>query len=163
MYVTKYIRRGYQSRFFFSLGEHTQHNLSLNSSNLLRHRHQESKTFAFLANLEQLPLSMSKGHGEYGHEEQGRGQYNAPGQGLEEGLFKPSHPHPQPSSSQRTFAPLNRPPPRRVNHTYRDYSTFPLGEIPARKKSQTSFPSKLHQILSAHEHSHVSLEDQRST
>ena len=45
---------------------------------------------------------------------------------------------------------------RRVDHTYRDYSNFPLEELPTRKRAPTNFPSKLHQILSNHEYSHVS-------
>jgi hypothetical protein len=45
---------------------------------------------------------------------------------------------------------------RRVDHTYRDYSNFPLDELPTRKRAPTNFPSKLHQILSNPEYSHVS-------
>jgi hypothetical protein len=45
---------------------------------------------------------------------------------------------------------------RRVDHTYRDYSNFPLEELPIRKRAPTNFPSKLHQILSNPEYSHVS-------
>jgi hypothetical protein len=45
---------------------------------------------------------------------------------------------------------------RRVDHTYRDHSNFPLEELPTRKRAPTNFPSKLHQILSNPEYSHVS-------
>lgn len=44
---------------------------------------------------------------------------------------------------------------RRVDHTYRDYSKFPLEELPTRKRAPTNFPSKLHQILSNPEYAHV--------
>jgi hypothetical protein len=47
-------------------------------------------------------------------------------------------------------------PPRRVDHTYRDFSNFPLDELPTRKRTPTNFPSKLHQILSNPEYAHVS-------
>jgi hypothetical protein len=50
----------------------------------------------------------------------------------------------------------NRTPQRRVDHTYRDYSNFPLEELPTRKRAPTNFPSKLHQILSNPEYAHVS-------
>ena len=73
-------------------------------------------------------------------------------QGLDgEGPPGPSSQSFQPSSSR-----TNRPPPRRVDHTYRDYSNFPSDELPAGKKVPTNFPSKLHQILSNPEYSHVS-------
>ena len=50
----------------------------------------------------------------------------------------------------------NRNPPRHVDHTYRDYSRLSVGELQTRKKQKTNFPSKLHQILSSHEFTHVS-------
>ncbi|KAL3768707.1 hypothetical protein ACHAWU_006808 [Discostella pseudostelligera] len=49
----------------------------------------------------------------------------------------------------------NRTPQRRVDHTYRDYSNFPLEELPTRKRAPTNFPSKLHQILSNPEYAHI--------
>ena len=45
---------------------------------------------------------------------------------------------------------------RHVDHTYRDFSNFPLDELPTRKRAPTNFPSKLHQILSNPEYAHVS-------
>ena len=50
-----------------------------------------------------------------------------------------------------------RAPPRRVDHTYRDYSQFPLDRLPTKsKKGSTNFPAKLHRILSnPDEYSHV--------
>ena len=56
------------------------------------------------------------------------------------------------SKANGTRAPTQR----RVDHTYSDYSNFPLEELPARKRAPTNFPSKLHQILSNPEYSHVS-------
>lgn len=47
-------------------------------------------------------------------------------------------------------------PPHRVDHTYRDFSNFPLEELPTRKRAPSNFPSKLHQILSNPEYAHVS-------
>lgn len=54
-------------------------------------------------------------------------------------------------------------PPRRVDHTYRDFSNFPIDELPAArgKRTPTNFPSKLHQILSNPEYAHVSWNDAR--
>lgn len=50
----------------------------------------------------------------------------------------------------------NRPPPRRVDHTYRDYSGFPAEDFPeAARRAPTNFPSKLHKILSTHEYCHI--------
>ena len=40
----------------------------------------------------------------------------------------------------------NRAPPRRIDHTYRDYSNFPTADLPL--KAPNNFPSKLHHILS---------------
>ena len=49
-----------------------------------------------------------------------------------------------------------RAPSRRVDHTYRDYSLFPLDRLPNGKKGSTNFPAKLHRILSnPDEYSHV--------
>ena len=56
----------------------------------------------------------------------------------------------------RPPAPPARAPPRRVDHTYRDYSNYPMHELTQGKKVPSNFPSKLHQILSTPEYSHVS-------
>jgi hypothetical protein len=49
-----------------------------------------------------------------------------------------------------------RAPPRRVDHTYHDYSQFPLDKLPKSKKGSTNVPAKLHRILSnPDEYSHV--------
>ena len=48
-----------------------------------------------------------------------------------------------------------RAPHRRVDHTYNDYSLFPLDRLPKDKKGSTNFPAKLHRILSNPEYSHV--------
>ena len=48
-----------------------------------------------------------------------------------------------------------RAPHRRVDHTYIDYSQFPLDRLPKDKKGSTNFPAKLHRILSNPEYSHV--------
>ena len=97
---------------------------------------------------------MRQGHGEHVHDQ----NKPPPVQGPREGPCRPPHPHPQPSF-QLSLAPRNRAPPRRIDHTYRDYSNFPLGlgELRTGKKAPTNFPGKLHQILSTHEYSHVSL------
>ena len=50
----------------------------------------------------------------------------------------------------------NKAPPRRTDHTYRDFSKFALDKLPLNMKLQTNFPSKLHQILSTPEYSQVS-------
>ncbi len=50
----------------------------------------------------------------------------------------------------------SRAPPRRIDHTYRDFSNYPVKNIPKVSKSQTNFPSKLHHILSDPELAHVS-------
>jgi hypothetical protein len=60
--------------------------------------------------------------------------------------------------------PLNsRPEPRRVDHTYRDFSRFPCpvehlggGHQSGRKAQKANFPAKLHIILSTPGYSHVS-------
>lgn len=52
-------------------------------------------------------------------------------------------------------APTTRAPPRRIDHTYRDYSNFPVDDLPVGKKALTNFPSKLHQILSFPGYSHI--------
>jgi hypothetical protein len=61
-------------------------------------------------------------------------------------------------SSQFPTASMNssRVPPRRTDHTYRDFSKFSVDKLPMNKKAQTNFPTKLHQILSTPEFSHVS-------
>ena len=46
--------------------------------------------------------------------------------------------------------------PRRVDHTYRNFSHLTTAGLP-RKKSASNFPSKLHKILSTEEFAHVSL------
>ncbi|KAL3770875.1 LOW QUALITY PROTEIN: hypothetical protein ACHAW5_003963 [Stephanodiscus triporus] len=51
----------------------------------------------------------------------------------------------------------SRAPPRRTDHTYRDFSRFAVDELPLNKKAQSNFPAKLHRILSTPEFSHVSL------
>ena len=56
----------------------------------------------------------------------------------------------------RLGASPRRPPPRRVDHTYSDFSHVTAAGLP-RKKSAANFPSKLHQILSTDEFEHVSL------
>lgn len=61
------------------------------------------------------------------------------------------------ATTTMVVAPPTTLPPRRVDHTYRDYSNFPLEELPTRKKCPTNFPSKLHQILSNPEFANVSL------
>jgi len=48
-----------------------------------------------------------------------------------------------------------RPPPRRVDHTYREYSKFPMNELPSGKKDN-NFPAKVHRILSLPEYASVS-------
>lgn len=63
-----------------------------------------------------------------------------------------------PGSSQlfsASVAPRERLPPRRVDHTYRNYSNFPLDGRLAGKKAPNKFPCKLHQILSIPEYSHI--------
>ena len=73
--------------------------------------------------------------------------------GVEEG--QPGPPGP-PDPQLRLLVASKRAPPRRIDHTYRDYSNFPLHELPTVKKAPTNFPSKLHQILSTPAFSHVS-------
>jgi hypothetical protein len=50
----------------------------------------------------------------------------------------------------------NRAPPRRVDHTYRDFSQFSCEKPHLSNKAPSNFPAKLHQILSTPECSHVS-------
>ncbi|KAL3784011.1 hypothetical protein ACHAW5_009116 [Stephanodiscus triporus] len=60
-------------------------------------------------------------------------------------------------STQFPTASMNsaRAPPRRTDHTYRDFSKFAVDKLlPPNKKAQTNFPAKLHQILSTPEFSH---------
>lgn len=47
-----------------------------------------------------------------------------------------------------------RQPPRRVDHTYRDYSRVTAEGLP-RSKNAATFPNKLHRILSAEEFAHI--------
>ncbi|KAL7527617.1 hypothetical protein ACHAXR_005478 [Thalassiosira sp. AJA248-18] len=100
---------------------------------------------------------MSQEHGQRGNYDHQQGNRteptDQPGPGL--GEVPPPRPHLQPLL-QRSLAPTSRAPPRRVDHTYHDYSNFPLSELPNGKKAPTNFPSKLHQILSTPEYSHVS-------
>ena len=48
----------------------------------------------------------------------------------------------------------NRAPPRRIDHTYRDYSNFPTADLPV-LKAPTNFPTRLHHILSDPDYQHV--------
>jgi len=71
----------------------------------------------------------------------------------EEGLIV--HAAPAASSARQSSASSsNRAPPRRIDHTYRDYSNFPTEDLPV-LKAPTNFPSKLHHILSDPEYQHV--------
>lgn len=69
-----------------------------------------------------------------------------------------SAPAPSPASRQQSSSDNPRAPPRRVDHTYRDYSNFPPQDLPPGKadKPPRNFPSKLHAILSTPEYAHVS-------
>mmetsp|Transcript_394 Transcript_394/g.906 ORF Transcript_394/g.906 Transcript_394/m.906 type:complete len:413 (-) Transcript_394:311-1549(-) len=68
----------------------------------------------------------------------------------------PTHkPQPPRSSPPPSSASRNRPPARRVDHTYREYSNLHPSELPIRKKAPTTFPSKLHQILSSSAYTHI--------
>ena len=51
---------------------------------------------------------------------------------------------------------ISRAPPRRTDHTYRDFSNYPVDHLPKILQSPTNFPSKLHHILSDPECHHVS-------
>ena len=62
---------------------------------------------------------------------------------------------PTPMAVPPTRRSNSRPPPRRVDHTYRDYSGYPLSDLPPAKKAPTNFPSKLAQILSTPDFAHV--------
>jgi len=73
----------------------------------------------------------------------------------EEGLIV--HAAPAASSARQSSSSAgssNRAPPRRIDHTYRDYSDFPTADLPV-LKAPTNFPSKLHHILSDPEYQHV--------
>ncbi len=60
-------------------------------------------------------------------------------------------------SSSQSFPPSPaRPSPRRADHTYHDYSRFPLTDLPPSKKASATFPSKLHRILENPAYVHVS-------
>ena len=96
----------------------------------------------------------------YGQQDQGYGRTSDQGQpgspsssSSQQGQGAPQQ---HPSPSHQRLAPPSRAPPRRVDHTYRDYSNFPISELPVTKKTPTNFPSKLHQILSTAEFAHVS-------
>ncbi|KAL7461049.1 hypothetical protein ACHAXS_001484, partial [Conticribra weissflogii] len=47
------------------------------------------------------------------------------------------------------------PPPRRVNHTYRDFSRFEPITVSKDRRASSNFPAKLHMMLSNPEHAHV--------
>jgi len=68
----------------------------------------------------------------------------------------PPHSAQTQSSFQPSSSPTNRNQPRRVDHTYRNYSNFPLNQLPVvRKTTSKNFPSKLHQILSTPGYEHI--------
>jgi hypothetical protein len=46
-------------------------------------------------------------------------------------------------------------PPRKVDHTYRDFSHYPTDDLPPLSLAPTNFPTKLHHILSDPEYHHV--------
>ena len=73
---------------------------------------------------------------------------------------RPSHEETAPTTSlaRQSSSASNRAPPRRMDHTYRDYSNFPTADLPV-LKAPTNFPSKLHHILSDPEFQHVSRSD----
>jgi hypothetical protein len=73
----------------------------------------------------------------------------------EVGLIVQAAPAPFARQSTTSASSNNRAPPRRVDHTYRDYSNFPTADLPV-LKAPTNFPSKLHHILSDPEYQHVS-------
>jgi len=113
-------------------------------------------------------FSSSGGHELHG--EQGPGQSNGPSLGtLNEARPKlevasisqgnnliDAHPS---SATASTSSPTEPTPPRRVDHTYRDYSDFPLEDNGNNRRSmhrnKENFPSKLHHILSSSEYSHI--------
>ena len=47
-------------------------------------------------------------------------------------------------------------PPRKVDHTYRDFSNYPTDDLPPLSLAPTNFPTKLHHILSDPDYHHVS-------
>jgi hypothetical protein len=51
---------------------------------------------------------------------------------------------------------MSRAPPRRIDHTYRNFSNYPVDNLPKVMKSPRKFPCKLHHILSDPECHHVS-------
>mmetsp|Transcript_27391 Transcript_27391/g.54803 ORF Transcript_27391/g.54803 Transcript_27391/m.54803 type:complete len:369 (+) Transcript_27391:214-1320(+) len=59
-----------------------------------------------------------------------------------------------PHESRRESRP-SPPPPRRVNHTYRDFSRFEPISMNKDRRSSSNFPAKLHMMLSNPEHAHV--------
>ena len=73
------------------------------------------------------------------------------------GMPEPDGLLPPPPRAYAHHADPHPVPPRRVDHTYRDYSRFPAGEVPPGKaKAPMNFPRKLHRILSTPEFAHVS-------
>jgi hypothetical protein len=83
-------------------------------------------------------------------------------QDASDGGGPPMHRHeaPAPWLHHPSFQPANDRvvPPRRMDHTYRDYTYFPTGDLPAAAASTTptTFPKKLHRLLSDPENEHVS-------
>ena len=69
--------------------------------------------------------------------------------------YQTFHDHSLPLECPAPRAVLRAPVQRYVDHTYRDFSNFPLEELPTQKKPANNFPSKLHQILSNPEYAHV--------
>ncbi|KAL3783831.1 hypothetical protein HJC23_005324 [Cyclotella cryptica] len=61
------------------------------------------------------------------------------------------------SLSSKNSNPRLAPPPRRIDHTYHDWATYPPDDHALRttKKSNNNFPAKLHRILSNPEHAHA--------
>jgi hypothetical protein len=72
----------------------------------------------------------------------------------EVGLIVQAAPAASARQSTTSASSNNRAPPRRTDHTYRDYSNFPTADLPL--KAPTNFPSKLHHILSDPEYQDVS-------
>mmetsp|Transcript_18795 Transcript_18795/g.39358 ORF Transcript_18795/g.39358 Transcript_18795/m.39358 type:complete len:396 (-) Transcript_18795:196-1383(-) len=77
--------------------------------------------------------------------------------------FHSPQPPPQDHNIDEAAAPADRyhgsqpspPPPRRVNHTYRDFSRFEPAVVSSNRKLVSNFPSKLHMIVSNPEYAHV--------
>jgi hypothetical protein len=101
---------------------------------------------------------MSQDGGHYHHHDE---RYDPPGQRPASYGGPPGQRHeaPAPPLHRSSFAGVpttGRAPPRRVNHTYCDYSNYPTEDLPAALHSPTNFPSKLHKILSDPDTQHVS-------